>query len=167
MARVLGIDYGSRRIGLAICDPEEIISTPLETVRSAGSPAADAAMLAALAPKHDAEEIVVGLPLNMDGSEGNQARLTRKMGDELARISALQVHYCDERYTTHAAIDVMRQAQVSRRRRGDRLDKVAASIILRSFLAARRSTAAEDDATDDAPGAAEPPDDVDRVDDDS
>jgi putative Holliday junction resolvase len=143
MARLLGIDYGSRRIGLAISDPDQIIATPLAVVKAEGQPAQDAVMLAQLAPQHEVAEFVIGLPLNKDGSEGKQARVTREMGEALAHASSLPVHFYDERYTTHAAIGAMRQAEVRRRKRGHHLDKVAASIMLQAFLDARRRAADE------------------------
>jgi putative Holliday junction resolvase len=143
MARLLGIDYGSRRIGLAISDPDQIIATPLAVVQAEGQPVVDAAKLAQLAPQHEVAEFVIGLPLNKDGSEGKQARVTRDMGEALAQATSLPVHFYDERYTTHAAIGAMRQAEVRRRQRGGRLDKVAASIMLQAFLDARRHAADE------------------------
>lgn len=167
MARVLGIDYGSRRIGLAISDPDQIIATPLAVIEAEGRPADDAANLAQIAPQHEVAEFVIGLPLNKDGSEGKQAQVTRQMGRTLAETSSLPVHFYDERYTTHAAIGAMRQAEVRRRKRSDRLDKVAASIMLQAFLDARRR-AADEERDGGVPPAARPgSDDIDRNVDDS
>ena len=161
MTRLLGIDYGSRRIGLAISDPDQIIATPLAVVEAEGRPVEDAAKLAQLAPQHEVAEFVIGLPLNKDGSEGKQARVTRQMGEALAHATSLPVHFYDERYTTHAAIGAMRQAEVRRRQRGSRLDKVAASLILQAFLDARRHAAAQASDGDASPSALHKADDID------
>lgn len=157
--RLLGIDYGSRHIGLAISDPDRIIATPLEVVDAAGSPAGDAVKIAELARKHDITEFVIGLPLNMDGSEGKQAQITRTMGEALARTTSLPVHFFDERFSTYAADNILREAELNRRERGAHLDKVAASIILQAFIDFHRSQAATEDGAKPSPSA--PADDID------
>ena len=139
MARLLGIDYGSKRIGLAVSDPEEIIASPMEVIQAAGSPRLDAQQIAELAREHGVDEFVVGLPLTMGGAEGKQARITRSLGRELARVTSLPVHFFDERFSTYAADSALREAELDRRQRGVHLDKVAASIVLQAFLDSRRS----------------------------
>ena len=157
--RLLGIDYGSRHIGLAISDPDSIIATPLEVIDATGSPDGDAAKIAELGREHGITEFVIGLPLNMDGSEGKQAQITRTMGEALAGTTSLPVHFFDERFSTYAADNVLREAELNRRERGAHLDKVAASIILQGFIDFHRSEAATEEGPKPPPAA--PTDDVD------
>ncbi len=90
--------------------------------------------------------LVVGLPLNMDGSEGDQAKLTRRFGDKLAQVSGLAVHYWDERLSSVTARRLMIPAELSRKKRKARLDRVAAQVILQSFLDTGDSGAMSDPA---------------------
>lgn len=140
MGRLLGIDYGKKRIGVALSDPDQIIATPLNVLEGTGSVRGDADKIGELAAELEISEIVVGLPLNMDGTEGDQARIARKLGGRLARITSLAVHYFDERLTSHAADVVLRTAEMSRQDRRARRDKVAASIILQGFIRSRGET---------------------------
>lgn len=140
MGRLLGIDYGKKRIGVALSDPDQIIATPFNVLKGTGSVHGDADKIGELATKLEISEIVVGLPLNMDGTEGDQARIARKLGDRLARITSLVVHYFDERLTSHAANVVLRSAEMSRQDRRARRDKVAASIILQGFIRSQEET---------------------------
>ena len=144
MARFLGIDYGTRRIGVAISDPGETIASPLTMLDARGRVVEDVRNALACADEHDADAFVIGLPLNMDGSEGGQAKLTRRFGDQIAAASGKPVHYFDERLSSAAAEELLVPAELTRKKRKARLDAVAAQIILQDFLDAR----AADDVSD-------------------
>ena len=134
MPRFLGIDYGSKRIGLAVSNAEATIALPLTTLRASGNPAKNAAAVATQASKHDVHEFVVGLPLNMDDTEGAQAKLSRAFGAQLARATSLPVHYHDERLSSATAEELLRPAELTRKKKKARLDRIAAQVMLQSFL---------------------------------
>ncbi|MBU0717695.1 MAG: Holliday junction resolvase RuvX [Planctomycetes bacterium] len=130
----LGIDYGTKRIGLAIGNAETKLASPLMTVPARGNAAGDAAAVAARAGEYEVDGYVVGLPSNMDGTEGRQAKLSRAFGEALARCTGLPVHYFDERLSSFTAKELLEPAELSRRRRKDLLDPVAAQVMLQQFL---------------------------------
>ena len=138
MPRFLGIDYGTRRIGLAVSDPGATLASPLATIVSRGDVARDGKAVAAVAREYEVDEFVLGLPLNMDDSEGVQAGLTRVFGDALGVRTGLPIHYCDERLSTFAAEELLRPAELTRKKKKARLDRVAAQVILQDFLDKRR-----------------------------
>jgi putative Holliday junction resolvase len=139
--RLCGIDYGSKRIGLAISDPDRSIASPLATLMVAGDLARQARAVIEAAGQFDLAAWVVGLPLNMDGSEGSQAKSARRFGDELARISGKPVGYADERLSSQEADACLRQADLTRGKHKQRRDRVAAQIILQDFLDGQNSDA--------------------------
>jgi len=128
--RVLGLDHGSHRVGVAVSDPLRLTAQPLEVVPRAGA----VARVAELVAEYEVEEIVVGLPTSLNGTEGPPAAAARGFGGEIALATGLEVHYVDERFTTVTAEKAMLAAGAKRRVRRDRLDKVAAAIILQAFL---------------------------------
>jgi putative Holliday junction resolvase len=130
--RILAVDHGVKRCGLALSDSAERLAVALPTLEGA-----DAASIAAVAREHEAELVVVGLPLNMDGSEGPAARRSRAFADELRR-EALEVALWDERLTTAEGNARLRQAGLNRKERARREDAAAAIVILESFLEARK-----------------------------
>ncbi len=137
MAKVLGVDYGAKRIGIAIGDSETRIASPLKTVAGRIDAAQDAKNVADLAAQHEAASIVVGLPLNMDGSEGEQARLTRRFAQELERASGLPVAFQDERLSSDAAKQTLAEAGTRggrRRKAGSPIDRIAAAKILQAYF---------------------------------
>jgi putative Holliday junction resolvase len=145
---LLGLDLGTKTIGVAVSDLRRQIATPLETLPKAKF-AADAARLATLAQGRRAAGFVVGLPRNMDGSEGPRAQSARAFARNLARAVGLPVALWDERLTTVAAERAMLEADASRKRRAAAIDAVAASYILQGALdrldwAARARRAAQD-----------------------
>ena len=152
MTRLLGVDLGERRIGIAIGDTEGGIATPLTTLRRAPDPAEDAAAIARLAADHGADAVVVGLPLHANGDEGTQAALTRAWADAIRPSLALPLTLRDERLTSHLA--EQRLGPMKRGRSGGppsraqrdayraRVDREAAAIILQDELDARRSNLA-------------------------
>ena len=148
MRRVLGIDLGERRIGIAVADVDIGIARPLATIRRGRSTTDDAVELVRIAGEQDAGELVVGLPLNADGSSGEQARITRQWTDEISALIGLRVTLRDERLTSHLA--EQRLGPMKRGRSGGpptraqrdahraRVDREAAAIILQDELDARR-----------------------------
>jgi putative holliday junction resolvase len=131
--RVLGIDPGARRIGLALSDPEGRFALPLEAVQVRGVEQT-VQRLAAEAVRLSAERLVVGLPLRMDGSEGESARLARKLGERLHAATGLPVVLWDERLTTRAAERALAEAGTRGARRKQAVDSVAAALLLQSYL---------------------------------
>lgn len=139
MPRVMGIDYGSRRVGLAISDPHGRIASPLKTLDHSGNLDRLAACILHLADEWQVDEFVVGLPLNMDDSEGPQARATRAFGRALQERSDRPVHYWDERLSTHTADALLSPAELTSAQRRRRIDPVAAQVTLQSYLDASYS----------------------------
>jgi putative holliday junction resolvase len=132
-ARLLGVDLGEKTIGLALSDVGRSIATPLETIRrSKFTP--DAERIRALAARFEIGAIVVGLPLNMDGSEGPRAQATRAFVRNLARLLGLPIVFWDERLSTAAVTRTLLDADASRARRGEVVDKMAAAYILQGAL---------------------------------
>jgi len=142
MSRVLAIDYGERRIGLAVSDPLRIAAHGMPTMENR-SPEEVMDSLRRIVDELSIEEIVVGLPLNMDGSEGEQAAKARSFAERLKPLGR-PVRLLDERLTTERAHRAMREAGLSRKKRRRRADRLAAQFILQSYLA-RRGTHREDD----------------------
>ena len=137
MPRFLGIDYGTKRIGLAVSDPDATIASPLRTIQSRGDAGQDAMAVAAVAREYEVDELVVGLPLNMDGTEGEQVKISRAFGEALQRETGLPVSYCDERLSSFEADELLRPAELTRKKKKARRDRVAAQIMLQTFLDAR------------------------------
>jgi putative Holliday junction resolvase len=135
--RILAIDYGDARIGLALSDESETLASPLSTYASV-SMRKDIDHIAALAKEKNAGRIVLGLPVNMDGSEGERAQKTRSFGTVLARVSGLEVVYKDERLTTVSAERTLIECNVRREKRKQVIDTLSAQIILQSYLDAQQ-----------------------------
>jgi putative holliday junction resolvase len=136
-ARLIGVDLGEKTIGLALSDTRRTIASPLQTLkRSKFRP--DAARLLALAKLHDAGALVVGLPRNMDGSEGPRAQATRAFVRNLAPLTELAIAFWDERLSTAAVTRTLIEADTSRKRRAVLVDKMAAAYILQGALDAMR-----------------------------
>jgi putative Holliday junction resolvase len=131
--RLLGVDFGTVRVGLSVSDADRIISSPLATHTRNGD-ASDAAFFTKLVASEGLVGLVVGLPLHTGGEEGIKAKEARAFGAWLAGVTNLPVVFWDERYTTAAADGAMRDAGLNHRKRKDRRDRVAAQIILQAFL---------------------------------
>lgn len=131
--RLFGLDLGTRTIGIALSDVGRQIASPLETIRRVKF-TPDAQRLAALCARHDIGGLVIGLPLNMDGSEGPRAQSSRSFARNLKPILALPVLFFDERLSTAAVTRTLLEADASRARRGELVDKLAAAYILQSCL---------------------------------
>ena len=133
MGRKLGIDYGTVRIGLAISDLTGLLATPLEPLNGADMNKA-CKDLADLCKERDVDKLVVGLPRNMDGSEGKSAEKARIMGDMFAQTTGLDVIYLDERMTSMAAERALLELDMSRKKRKQKIDGMAAALILQTYL---------------------------------
>lgn len=134
--RAVGLDLGTKTIGLAVSDELGLTAQGLKTLERK-SLKKDVSALVELAKDYQADRFILGLPLNMDGTEGPRAAATRKFGDALAEASALLVIYQDERLTTVAAQRVLLEGDVSRRKRREVIDQVAATLILQGWLDAQ------------------------------
>ncbi len=129
----MGLDVGTKTIGVAISDVLRGIASPLETIRRTKFQA-DAARLLQLAGEHGVAAIVIGFPLNMDGSEGPRVQSTRAFARNLRALTDLPIAFWDERLSTAAAERSMLEADMSRARRAASIDRVAASFILQGAL---------------------------------
>jgi len=136
--RVLGLDIGERRIGVALSDPEGIVAFAL-TVIERRSEDATLKQLIDLTQEHEVERIVIGLPRSLDGSLGKQAQAVQTFVESLAGRTELPVVTWDERLSTVAAERMMIEAGVKREKRKKRLDSVAAAFILQGYLDRERS----------------------------
>ena len=141
--RALGIDLGTRRVGLALSDSGGLLATPLEVLQRSGTEARDHAAIAAVVAELDVEVVVVGLPLSLDGSTGVAAQAAQAEADRLAKALGVPVETHDERLTTVSAERHLRAGQVKGRRRRQVVDMVAAAVLLQSWLDANRNTLGE------------------------
>src|SRR6478735_11651507 len=133
MARILGIDFGTRRVGAALSDPRGLIATPLETYERRDE-RQDAAHYRRLVEDEGVERIVIGLPLHTGGSEGTSAELARAFGRWLESVTNRPVVFRDERYTSVEADGLMRDSGLAKKGRKARRDMLAAQILLQGYL---------------------------------
>jgi len=131
--RILGIDYGDARTGLALSDETGTLASPLPTYKTQ-SMRKDADYFAALALEKNAQKIVIGLPINMDGTKGARANKTESLGRVLEKITGLEVIYKDERLTTVSAQRALTESGLSRDKIRANIDAASAQIILQSYL---------------------------------
>ena len=136
LSRVLGLDVGSRRIGVAISDLLGITAQGLETIQRRNK-RTDLAALEKVIREHGVSEIVVGLPLRMSGAEGIQAEKMRLFVEELRKRFKLPIHLWDERLTSAQANRLLRETEMSIKRRGEVVDQMAAVLILQSWMDSR------------------------------
>jgi putative holliday junction resolvase len=132
-ARVLGVDLGTKTIGLALSDVERRIATPLETLKRVKF-TPDAQKIVAIVRRFEIGAIVFGLPLNMDGSEGPRAQATRAFARNLQPLAGCPILFWDERLSTAAVTRTLLDSDASRARRAVLVDKMAAAYILQGFL---------------------------------
>ena len=136
--KILAVDYGDSRTGLATCDPTEFLTTPITPQITVKARNKVASQICAVAADIHAELIVIGLPLNMDGTEGERAVKSRKLAKTVELWSGLPVRMWDERQTTCAAADLLDESGTFGSRRKAILDSVSATVILDDYLAWRR-----------------------------
>jgi putative holliday junction resolvase len=131
--RLLGLDLGTKTIGVALSDTSLVVATPLETIRR-GKFSEDAARLRQLRQALNIGALVIGLPLNMDGSEGPRAQSTRAFAQNLLKLDDAEICFWDERLSTAAVTRGMIEADLSRQRRAQLVDRAAAAYILQGLL---------------------------------
>jgi putative holliday junction resolvase len=134
--RVLGLDVGTKRIGLAVSDPLGITAQGLETLQRQNK-RVDFERLGKVIADYGVTEIVVGLPLRMSGAEGTQSEKMRRFAEDLQKRFNLPVHLWDERLTSAQANRLLRETEMSIQRRGQVVDQMAAVLILQSWMEAR------------------------------
>ena len=136
--RALGIDLGSKRIGVAVSDRSGTIASPFTVLQRSGSVARDHRAIADLVAEEEAEVVVVGLPLNMNGTAGPAAKAAQKEAAALATVVPVPVTLFDERRTTVTADMAMMEARMNAQARREVVDKVAAAVLLQQWLDAGR-----------------------------
>lgn len=141
--RLLGVDVGDVRVGLALSDAGQVVASPFATIPGHDAVDRVARDVAAAMDGHDVVGIAVGYPRSMDGREGAAGNRCRRVAEGLAEITSLPVLLWDERYSTVEAERTLLEADVRRRRRREVIDRVAASLILQGVLAARRAQSSE------------------------
>ncbi len=139
--KIMAVDYGDARTGLAVCDRTETLASPVGVIEEK-SLAKVAEKIVYAGREFEAGMVVLGLPVNMDGSEGPRAQKTRKLGGILQGILGVPLEYWDERNTTKQAAQLMNEAGTYGKKRREKLDAVAAAVILESYLVSRRNKSA-------------------------
>lgn len=134
MGRIMALDVGNVRIGIAVSDLMGIIANPLETYTRKGNLAVDAEYIANLAKQKEVSLFISGLPLSLSGGDNEQTLKTREFIEELQKHTDIPVKFLDERFTTLSAERVLIQGNVRRENRKKVIDKVAATIILQNYL---------------------------------
>lgn len=134
--RVLGLDYGSRTVGVAISDPTGMIAQPLKTITRERESALRKTLgeLAALVAEYQVEKIILGLPLNMDDTEGERAEKTREFAQKLQQRTDVPIQWMDERLTTMQAQEILDESGMKRSEQKRVIDQVAAQLILQTYL---------------------------------
>lgn len=135
---ILSVDLGKARTGIAVCDKGEMLASPVKVIREHNRERL-LQRVATLAQERKAEMIVLGLPRNMDGSEGESAQNARAFGAELHTLCGLPVDFSDERGTTITAHSFLNETNTRGKRRKETVDAVAATIILQNYLDFRRN----------------------------
>ncbi|MGE5193967.1 MAG: Holliday junction resolvase RuvX [Deltaproteobacteria bacterium] len=135
--RLLGLDYGTRRLGLALSNPEQTIATPLETYLRR-DPRQDEKYLRQKVEEYGVVGLVVGLPVHISGDEGEKAREARAFGEWVGSVTQRPVGFTDERYTTAMADEHLRAAHLSPKKRQSLRDRLAAQILLQAYLESHR-----------------------------
>jgi putative Holliday junction resolvase len=135
---VAGIDFGNRRIGLALSHPDQLSAYPVETIERGRSLAIDLATLRTRLTALEVRRVVVGLPLNMDGTVGPQARAAQVFARRLEEATGIPVELCDERLSSFEAEERMKGLPVRGNRRKLAIDAVAASVILETWLRSQK-----------------------------
>ncbi len=146
--RIMGLDLGERTIGIAVSDPLLLTAQGLTVLRRR-SPAEDLQELADIKDEYSIKEVVIGLPRMMDGSIGPRGRISQEFARSLRERWEIPVHLWDERLSTVAAERILLEADLSRRRRKNLIDKTAAVLILQGFLERRRNEKIREGLADD------------------
>lgn len=134
--RLLGLDFGTKRLGIAVSTPDQNIASPLENY-DRKNPRLDAKRLRELTQEYRIAGLVVGLPVHMSGDEGGLARSAREFGLWIAQETSLPLRFWDERFTSALAEEILQAASLTKKQRKARKDKLAAYLLLQSFLDAK------------------------------
>ncbi len=140
IGRIAAIDYGARRIGVALSDRAQSLASPAAVLNATGRPEDNARIVIRWAEREEPAAWLVGLPLNMDGSEGEAARAVRVFAAALAAASTKPIQLWDERLTSFGADQHIKEMGLSRKKRRERQDALAACVLLQSYLQARVSS---------------------------
>jgi putative Holliday junction resolvase len=139
--RVLGVDFGDRNVGLALSDALRITAQPLDTYQIKNRDADDRKYFQDLVLKQQVVEIIIGLPLRMNGTTGTRVEKTRAFAKWLEGVVHIPVIFWDERLTTHQALSVMHEQKVRRKAKKSVINQISAAIILQSYLDSKRADA--------------------------
>jgi len=142
--RILALDVGSKRIGVAVTDPLGITAQGLETIQRQNK-RRDLEALGVVLKQYNIREIVMGLPLRLSGAEGTQSEKMRRFADDLEAHFGLTVHLWDERWTSTQANRLLRETDLSIKKRGQAVDRMAAILILQSWMEAHKTDLPERD----------------------
>lgn len=134
---ILSVDYGDARTGIAVCDRMQILASPVTVINQSYEPKV-IAQIKGLAQKHGAERIVVGLPKNMDGSQGERAQKCRAFAERLGEETGIETVLWDERLTTVSAHRALNVTNVTGKKRKDIVDAVSAVMILEDYIASQK-----------------------------
>lgn len=132
--RILALDVGTKNIGMAVCDPLGITAQSLPTIRSKGDVAADVNIVIKVIKEKEVETVVVGLPKNMNGSEGPSCEMARNFAAAVGELTDVPIVFWDERMTSKIAEQAMITADISRKKRKQKVDSLAAILILQNYL---------------------------------
>lgn len=136
--KILAVDYGDARTGLAVCDATELLTTPITPQIQEKSMNKVAQQIVDMAKEKGCEQILIGLPRNMDGTEGSRAAKSRRLGSRIQDRCDIPIFFWDERRTTITAAAILSGNDVYGAKRKERLDSVSAAVILESYLDWRR-----------------------------
>ncbi len=153
--RLLGVDFGLRRIGLAVCDEAQRFATPYAVYQRRGA-ASDAQYFRQLVQREHIEGVIIGLPIHADGRESQLSREARRFGEWLSEQTGKPVRFFDERYTTLHAESLLRDAGLSRSELRQKRDMVAAQIILSVYLEAPQLADQSNEPLEDLPDVSDP-----------
>lgn len=131
--RIIGLDVGTKTIGVAVSDPLGFTAQGVKTLRRTNAKQ-DVQAVVELLTAYEAQEVLIGLPLNMNGSEGPSAVMARKFGQQMAAATRIPITFRDERYSTVAAERILLEGDVSRKKRKQVIDKMAAVFVLQGYL---------------------------------
>lgn len=137
--RLLGVDHGTKRLGLAVSNVEQTIASPLLNYER-GDLQAEERRFVQVVREYEIRGLIVGLPVHHSGDEGGQAHAARRFGDRLAALVRLPIRYWDERFSSTLADDVLHEAEFTKKQRKGRRDMLAARILLQSYLDAEDKT---------------------------
>jgi putative Holliday junction resolvase len=151
--RILAVDWGELRIGLALSDESQVLATPLETLRRREGKRFPMPQFLQLIALHNPVGVVVGLPLSLDGTEGDSAIAAREVADTVTRRTSLPLEMWDERMSTARALAAIREQGGSTRGRKADVESLAAAVLLQHFLDARRNRAEKSERTEMSEGA--------------